>query len=183
MRIGINVGEADEDQGDYYGLPVSVARRLCDSAEGAGSFVSRTVRDLVGDRAAASIEGLGPRPLKGLPTEVFEVRWTPDSTAGQLPPPLTSRERRFVGRTAELSELGGAIRRSRQRAAARLPRGRARHRQDQPAAEVASHRPAAQSCSTGAATRTLVPLPAACGGSAAPRHSRRSAGPSGGLGR
>ncbi len=114
VRIGVNVGEADEDQGDFYGLPVSVARRLCDSADGGQILVSRTVRDLVGDRAAASIEGLGPRPLKGLPdTEVYEVHWTPDSAAGWLPPPLTNREQRFVGRTAELAELGSAIQRSR----------------------------------------------------------------------
>ena len=86
MRIGVNVGEADEEQGDFYGLPVTVARRLCDSANGAQILVSRTVRDLVGDRAAAALEGLGPRSLKGLPdTEVFEVRWTPRSRGRTAP--------------------------------------------------------------------------------------------------
>ncbi|MGE3620063.1 MAG: AAA family ATPase [Acidimicrobiia bacterium] len=109
VRIGVNVGEADEDQGDFYGLSVSVARRLCDSAEPGEILVSRLINDLVGSRSPAPIEPAGTRELKGLdPVEVHRVRWEPAVDGTAVPPALAPRDRRFVGRTEQLTALAAA---------------------------------------------------------------------------
>ncbi len=46
FRIGIHVGEPAIEDGDYFGRPVAVARRLCDAAAGGEILVSDLVRSL-----------------------------------------------------------------------------------------------------------------------------------------
>ena len=47
VRIGINAGEIATDNGDVIGLPVAVASRVCDAADGGQILVTDTVRLLM----------------------------------------------------------------------------------------------------------------------------------------
>jgi class 3 adenylate cyclase len=77
LRIGLNAGEVIANEGDYFGSPVVVARRLCDSAHPAQILVSELVRSLVARRRTHSFRALGPLKLKGLsdPVAAFELDW------------------------------------------------------------------------------------------------------------
>jgi len=87
VRVGLHTGEPIRDEGDYFGEPVVVAKRLCDSAAGGEIRASRLVVDLIGRRANARLEDLDPVPLKGLAAPVPAVRviW---QDSGLPPPPL-----------------------------------------------------------------------------------------------
>jgi class 3 adenylate cyclase len=65
LRIGIAAGETLSEEGDYFGRPVIVARRLCDAAGGGEVLVSEPDRRLPG-AAGHRLEPLGPLVLKGL---------------------------------------------------------------------------------------------------------------------
>lgn len=58
LRVGIASGEVVREDGDYFGRPVVVARRLCDSA-GAGQVLVAGARD-------DALEPVGALTLKGL---------------------------------------------------------------------------------------------------------------------
>src|SRR5207244_3815502 len=77
VRIGLNVGEPIEDEGDYFGTPVVVAKRLCDRAAGGQILASDLVCGLVGSRGDHHFAALGPIELKGLsaPVQTSEVAW------------------------------------------------------------------------------------------------------------
>ena len=51
VRVGLHVGEPIRDEGDYFGRPVVIARRLCDAAAPGQILASDLVRNLVGGRA------------------------------------------------------------------------------------------------------------------------------------
>ena len=53
IRVGIASGDADIEDGDYFGLPVVEAARLCAKAEGGEILATDFVRTLAG-RAAPS---------------------------------------------------------------------------------------------------------------------------------
>jgi class 3 adenylate cyclase len=109
VRVGLHVGEPIRDEGDYFGTPVVVARRLCDVASGGQILASQLARDLVGSRGEFVFESVGPMALKGLadPVSAFEVRWEPFGAAQlELPPALTvAPTSPFVGRAAERARL------------------------------------------------------------------------------
>jgi class 3 adenylate cyclase len=66
VRAGVHTGEVEVRPDDVVGLPVSIAKRICDLADPGEVFVSRTVSDL----AAASgitFEDCGDHTLKGVP--------------------------------------------------------------------------------------------------------------------
>jgi TolB protein len=77
VRIGLHVGEPLRDEEDYFGTPVVIARRLCDSASGGQIIASALVRGLVGSRGNFTFSDLGPRDLKGItePVSAYEVEW------------------------------------------------------------------------------------------------------------
>ncbi len=107
VRIGLNVGEPIRDEGDYFGTPVVIAKRLCDAGAPGQILASELVRALVGTRGGFAYRALGAIPLKGVadPVPACEVLWEP-STEVRVPlPPLLADEDRgaFVGR----SERGG----------------------------------------------------------------------------
>jgi class 3 adenylate cyclase len=101
IRVGLNAGEAMRDAADWFGLPVVIARRLCDSAAAGQILCSEVVTGLLGGRAGFAFAELGKRELKGVPFPVtaFEVRYE-EGRAGGLPSRLP-----FVGRQAELARL------------------------------------------------------------------------------
>ena len=121
VRVGIDVGEPTRHEGDFFGTPVVVASRLCNTAAGDQIVVSELVRRLVGSRGGYQFRDLGPLTLKGIeePVTACEVAWEPNDqppTSGQagigssaplpLPGPLAITERTpFVGREADLGVL------------------------------------------------------------------------------
>lgn len=121
VRVGVHVGEPEQEDGDYFGSAVDIAKRLCDSAEGGQIVVSDLVRGLVGSRGDHAFESLGGLTLKGIaePLPASSVFWEPapadaddqlelEGPAGQLPLPqllATYEPASFVGREEELSEL------------------------------------------------------------------------------
>jgi class 3 adenylate cyclase len=66
LRIGIASGETIREDDDYFGRPVIVARRLCDSADGGDVLVSESTRERLGSSPAHQLEPLGALVLKGL---------------------------------------------------------------------------------------------------------------------
>lgn len=77
IRVGVAVGEADVDGGDYFGLPVVQAARLCAKAAGGEILATDVVRLLARSRGGFDLESVGLLELKGLeePVEGFLVRW------------------------------------------------------------------------------------------------------------
>ncbi len=122
LRVGLHVGEPVLEEGDYFGTPVVVARRLCDCAQGGQIRSSDLVRKLVGSRGGFAFRELGKLELKGIqePVAACEVLWESEveqAEAGRrvrdapsgpppLPPLLAGGERTaFVGRERELRWL------------------------------------------------------------------------------
>jgi class 3 adenylate cyclase len=117
VRVGLNVGEPIRDEGDYFGTPVVVAKRLCDQADGGQILASELLRALVGSRGGFQFRSCGPIALKGLsePLPVCEIVWEPAAERRvALPPPfLVDEPAPLVGRDAELEELGRCWRNAR----------------------------------------------------------------------
>ena len=109
VRVGLHVGEAIEDEGDYFGATVNIARRLCDRAQPMQILTSAVVQAVLGRRADVGFTPLGPVSLKGFaePIDACEVGWSlGEGEARTLPAALAARERlAFVGRRSELKVL------------------------------------------------------------------------------
>jgi predicted ATPase len=112
VRIGVSLGEATVEEGDYFGWPAVEAARLCATAEGGQIVVSALVRQVGGAREDDRFRSLGALELKGIsePVEAFELHWEPLLSTGIALPerlrelPATS----YVGRVDErdlLAEL------------------------------------------------------------------------------
>jgi class 3 adenylate cyclase/tetratricopeptide (TPR) repeat protein len=117
VRIGMSMGEATEEDGDYFGEPVIEASRLCAKAEGGQILAAEMVKAMAGRHATQEFVSVGDLELKGLPDPVpsVEVVWepaqAPEAEGGQFPLPtrLVSASAEslfaFFGRTDELSRL------------------------------------------------------------------------------
>jgi class 3 adenylate cyclase/pimeloyl-ACP methyl ester carboxylesterase len=121
VRVGLDVGEPIPHEGDYFGTPVVVAKRLCDRARGGQIVVSELVWRLAGSRGDHTFRDLGPIRLKGIvqPVTAYEVVWEPATgppaqqappyeapPESLLPPLLAAGEATtFVGRSHELEAL------------------------------------------------------------------------------
>lgn len=108
MRVGIAFGDAEIENGDYFGPPVVEAARLCARAESGGILTTELVRTLVGTRGSHAFESLGALGLKGLdvPVVTYAVGWTPleapPDSAIPLPVRLDQRTTLpYTGREAE----------------------------------------------------------------------------------
>lgn len=75
-RIGVNLGDVIEADGDLLGDGVNVAARLESLAEPGGICLSRAARDQVRDRLDIGLEDLGEVEVKNIvrPIRVFRVR-------------------------------------------------------------------------------------------------------------
>ena len=121
VRIALHTADAQlRDEGNYFGLALARCARLRSIAGGGQTVLSRTTRDLVVDRLPAGVDlvDCGVHRLRdlGRPENVFVLVHPDldgdvgslrslDAFANNLPDQLTT----FVGRTAELRELGEAL--------------------------------------------------------------------------
>jgi tetratricopeptide (TPR) repeat protein len=116
IKVGISLGDATASEGDYFGMPVIEAARLCDRAQGGQILAKEIVAHLGGARHGASLKSVGELELKGIPQAVptVEVGWEPLSEEGRslpLPPRLQEMPPGgFVGRNAERERLAELIR-------------------------------------------------------------------------
>ncbi len=115
VRVGVALGDADVDDGDYFGLPIIEAARLCSKAGGGEIFVTDVVRSLTGARGGFQFDPIGALDLKGLeqPVVTHRVTWTPSVADDRVPIPLPSRvgqvTSNFVGRSAERALLDDVL--------------------------------------------------------------------------
>ncbi len=109
VRVGLDVGEASTEDGDWFGTAVVVATRLCQLAGAGQILASELLRRLVGSRGGFDFGPVVARQLKGMsePVPACEVRWAlPAATAIAMPPELAaSGPATFIGRTPELERL------------------------------------------------------------------------------
>ena len=116
VRVGLHVGEPVRDEDDYFGTPVVVAQRLCDSASGGQIIASHLVRALVGAESNFEFGELTPFALKGLgePVSACSVAWAPMPGPVAVPTALLGDEQAaFVDRTEERARLLDLWRRAR----------------------------------------------------------------------
>jgi class 3 adenylate cyclase/tetratricopeptide (TPR) repeat protein len=109
VRVGLTIGEPIRDEDDYFGTPVVVAKRLCDSAEGGQILASELLRVLVGTRGGFAFRSCGTIALKGVaePLPAVDVQWEPAPERRiPLPAPLLrDDEAPLVGRAGPLDQL------------------------------------------------------------------------------
>ncbi len=125
LRIALHTAEAQlRDEGNYFGRAVNRCARLRAIAHGGQVVLSRTTRDLALDRLPelADLADLGVHRLRDLgraehvfglvhpdlPAEFAPLR-SLDTIPNNLPGELTS----FVGRRAELAQIGDPLQRAR----------------------------------------------------------------------
>ena len=107
VRVGLHVGEAIREDDDYFGTPVVIAKRLCDSAAGGQILASGLVRGLVGSHGDFRFVAVGPTKLKGLsePIEAHELRWADDDRGAGRRDAIDPRGIPLVGRAENLRVL------------------------------------------------------------------------------
>ncbi len=120
VRMGLHTGEGEQRRGDYFGPALNRAARIMSAGNGGQVLLSEATADLARDvlPEGCGLVDLGAHRLRGLgrPEVVFQVvhaelpRDFPrlrslDAYPGNLPVQLTS----FVGRDAELAEIGDAL--------------------------------------------------------------------------
>jgi adenylate cyclase len=82
FRIGINLGDVIEEEGNIYGDGVNVASRLESLAEGGGICISRSVHDHVKNKLSVGYQSLGAHSVKNIaePVRVYRVLPEPDAS-------------------------------------------------------------------------------------------------------
>ena len=77
FRMGINVGDVIQDQGDIFGTNVNIAERLQTLAYPGGICISKAVYEQIKAKLGFGFEYMGPQELKNIlhPVEVFRVRF------------------------------------------------------------------------------------------------------------
>jgi len=125
IRMGIHAGEAVLGGRDYTGIDVHHTGRLSAAGHGGQILVSESARALTGDAPAAGLsyrdlgrhqlrDMSGPERIQQLVGPDLALEFSPLRTQSprvqtNLPAPLT----RFVGRTREVGEICGLLRRER----------------------------------------------------------------------
>ena len=77
LRIGLHSGEALADGRDYFGMPVVIAKRLCDLCDEGEVIVSGSVRE-ANESGNARFDEARAMSLKGItaPVEASALRWS-----------------------------------------------------------------------------------------------------------
>lgn len=87
LRVGINIGEVIEEEGDLFGLPVDAAEHIQSKAQAGQILVSELVRGIVGAAEDFHFEERGRYRLKNFPGRwrLYEVPWqSPGATREYL---------------------------------------------------------------------------------------------------
>jgi class 3 adenylate cyclase len=111
IREGIALGDVISDEGDYFGMPVVEAVRLCDKATGGQILTTEVVR-MIDTRDEHSFTAVGMLELHGFPqpVSVYEVDWEPAGEGKEdvpLPPRLCGVPPvAYVGRLEERARVG-----------------------------------------------------------------------------
>jgi adenylate cyclase len=87
LRVGLNVCEASIADGDYWGVSVVIAKRLCDLAEAGQILTSGLVQELVSQHREWRFSSVGEQSMKGIsrPVEAFALAWAPLNHVPTLP--------------------------------------------------------------------------------------------------
>jgi class 3 adenylate cyclase/tetratricopeptide (TPR) repeat protein len=104
VRIGLNTGEAIQEEADLFGEAVNAAARIAAKAKGGQILLSDTVRGVLGRARDVELVDRGRFRLKGFPERwrLYEVAWRKEApTAG----PAVAERTPFVGRESERAEL------------------------------------------------------------------------------
>ena len=113
LRVGLSVGDAVPEDGDWFGRAPVEAARLCAHAQSDQILATDAVR-VLSDPGGTPFRGLGTIALKGLsaPAEVCEVLWQQASGENVLPLSTllaTARTRVFAAREVEQAQLTAAL--------------------------------------------------------------------------
>lgn len=84
FRIGINLGDVVDDDGDILGDGVNIAARLETLSSPGGAVISRSVRDIVQGKLDVPLTPMGPQRLKNIPDPV--EAWRLDLAGADAPP-------------------------------------------------------------------------------------------------
>lgn len=95
LRIGIHAGEPIRAEGDYFGMPVAMASRICGVADAGQIVISDTVRGLVGRRGRFVLRDLGERAFGRARSRVrlWEVVWNAERASRQASAEAAEHER------------------------------------------------------------------------------------------
>jgi len=87
IRVGLNAGEALCEETDYFGLPVVIARRLCEQATGGQILCSTVISGLLASRPTFAFRDCGLMDLEGLaaPLATCEVVYAHDEPTARDP--------------------------------------------------------------------------------------------------
>ena len=92
FRIGVNLGDIVEQDGDLLGDGVNVAARLEGLSEPGGICLSRAARDQVRDRLEIGLEEIGEVEVRNIPRPIRVWRWRSEKARAEpdavLPTPL-----------------------------------------------------------------------------------------------
>lgn len=104
VRIGLNVGEAIAEGGDYFGASVDAAARIMSAASGGEILISDTVRAVISGGEELKLKDRGKVELKGFaePWQLYEVEWEDPEARRKRQAPARSP---FVGRDEEKARL------------------------------------------------------------------------------
>ncbi len=111
VRIGVSLGDVTVEAGDYFGVPVIEAARLCAAADPGQILVSAVVCVVAREGPGQRFTEVGPMELKGFdePVATWEVEWhlSQGDAASPLPVALSRSVSIgwFVGRESLLEAL------------------------------------------------------------------------------
>ena len=93
LRVGIHLGDVQEEGADILGDAVNIASRIEPLAEPGGVSVSFPVYDQVHNKVACEFEKLGPKRLKGIrdPVEIYRILFPWSAPGGTPGGPLLPR--------------------------------------------------------------------------------------------
>jgi predicted ATPase/class 3 adenylate cyclase len=111
VRIGLNTGEVQERDGDYFGPPVNRAARIMAAGNGGQVLLAGVTADLV---HGMTLRNLGEHRLRDLgnPMLIWQLgtdEFPPLRTLDELPGNLPVQRTSFIGRADEVKELADLL--------------------------------------------------------------------------